>query len=77
MLKQAGYGLQSNRKTKEGGSHPDRNAQFEYINGSVEQFQRLSRSNNAPSFARDLRTTAHTPKKWTLLAETKAKLGVG
>ena len=39
MLKQAGYSLQSNRKTKEGGSHPDRNAQFEYINGSVEQFQ--------------------------------------
>jgi Rhodopirellula transposase DDE domain len=39
MLKQSGYSLQSNRKTKEGGSHPDRNAQFEYINGSVEQFQ--------------------------------------
>ena len=39
MLKEAGYSLQSNRKTKEGGSHPDRNAQFEYINGSVERFQ--------------------------------------
>jgi Rhodopirellula transposase DDE domain len=39
MLKQAGYSLQSNRKTKEGGSHPDRNAQFDYINRSVEQFQ--------------------------------------
>ena len=39
MLKQAGYSLQSNRKTKEGASHPDRNAQFEYINGSVERFQ--------------------------------------
>jgi Rhodopirellula transposase DDE domain len=39
MLKEAGYSLQSNRKTKEGGSHPDRNAQFEYINASVEQFQ--------------------------------------
>ena len=39
MLKQAGYSLQSNRKTKEGASHPDRNAQFEYINSSVERFQ--------------------------------------
>jgi hypothetical protein len=39
MLKQAGYSLQSNRKTKEGGTHPDRNAQFEYINASVERFQ--------------------------------------
>ena len=39
MLKQAGYSLQSNRKTKEGASHPDRNAQFEYINASVERFQ--------------------------------------
>jgi len=39
MLKEAGYSLQGNRKTKEGGSHPERNAQFEYINRSVEQFQ--------------------------------------
>ena len=39
LLKQAGYRLQSNRKTKEGGSHPDRNAQFEYINATVQQFQ--------------------------------------
>ena len=31
--------MQSNRKTKEGGSHPDRNAQFEYINTTVQQFQ--------------------------------------
>jgi Rhodopirellula transposase DDE domain len=39
MLKQAGYSLQSNRKTKEGSSHPDRNAQFEFINDSVARFQ--------------------------------------
>ena len=30
-----GYSLQGNRKTREGDSHPDRNAQFEYINGAV------------------------------------------
>lgn len=31
LLKQLGYSLQSNRKTREGSQHPDRNAQFEYI----------------------------------------------
>ena len=39
LLGADGYSLQSNRKTKEGGSHPDRNAQFEHINLMVKQFQ--------------------------------------
>jgi Rhodopirellula transposase DDE domain len=42
LLKAAGYSLQSNRKTKEGGNHPDRNAQFEHINSVVLAFQRRS-----------------------------------
>jgi hypothetical protein len=33
------YSLQVNRKTKEGQSHPDRNAQFEYIAKQVRSFQ--------------------------------------
>src|SRR3954447_20811077 len=40
LLRAAGYSLQGNRKTKEGGSHPDRNAQFEHINATVKAFQR-------------------------------------
>jgi hypothetical protein len=40
LLRAAGYSLQSNRKTKEGTNHPDRNAQFEYINQTVKAFQR-------------------------------------
>lgn len=32
LLKDMGYGLQGNRKTLEGSAHPDRNAQFEFIN---------------------------------------------
>jgi hypothetical protein len=40
LLQQAGYSLQSNRKTREGASHPDRNAQFEHIAQRVRQFQR-------------------------------------
>jgi hypothetical protein len=38
LLRQAGYSLQANRKTREGASHPDRNAQFEYISASVQRF---------------------------------------
>lgn len=40
LLKQAGYSLQANRKAREGASHPDRNAQFEYLNESVQRFHR-------------------------------------
>jgi transposase len=32
LLVQLGYSLQGNKKTLEGANHPDRNAQFEYIN---------------------------------------------
>jgi transposase len=39
LLKAEGYSLQGNRKTKEGDSHPDRNAQFEYISEQVMRFQ--------------------------------------
>jgi hypothetical protein len=39
LLNESGYSLQSNRKTLEGGSNPDRNAQFEFINASVKRFQ--------------------------------------
>ena len=40
LLEQEGFSLQANRKTREGGKHPDRNAQFEYINGRVKHFLR-------------------------------------
>ncbi len=34
------YSLQANAKTKEGNDHPDRNAQFEYINALTKTFQK-------------------------------------
>jgi transposase len=40
LLQEAGYSLQANRKTREGASHPDRNAQFEYIARRCQEFQR-------------------------------------
>jgi hypothetical protein len=39
LLKKAGYSLQSNRKTREGSGHRDRDAQFGYINRQVLAFQ--------------------------------------
>jgi transposase len=35
LLRELGYRLQANAKTLEGASHPDRNAQFEYLNTQV------------------------------------------
>lgn len=35
LLRQMDYSLQGNRKTEEGDDHPDRDAQFEYINAQV------------------------------------------
>ena len=35
LLHKLGYSLQGNRKTKEGSKHPDRDAQFEHLNGKV------------------------------------------
>src|SRR5476651_1329771 len=40
LLKAAGYSLQANRKTREGASHPDRNAQFEHISRQVMALQK-------------------------------------
>ena len=42
LLAAAGYSLQANRKTREGTHHPDRDAQFRYINQHVRQGQRAT-----------------------------------
>jgi hypothetical protein len=40
LLEYLGYSLQGTRKTREGKSHPDRDAQFNHINQQVEVFQK-------------------------------------
>jgi hypothetical protein len=40
LLYDLGYRLQANRKTREGCRHPDRNAQFEYINAQTRRLQK-------------------------------------
>ena len=37
LLRSLGYSLQANAKTREGASHPDRDAQFRHINETVSQ----------------------------------------
>ena len=39
LLRRLGFSLQANCKTREGTSHPDRNAQFEHINAQINAFQ--------------------------------------
>ena len=39
LLQEMGYSLQAHRKTLEGSSHPDRDAQFEHIHQQVKAFQ--------------------------------------
>jgi hypothetical protein len=40
LLAGLGYSLPANRKTKEGSSHPDRHAQFAFLNARVRAFQK-------------------------------------
>jgi len=39
-LKDLGFSLQANAKTREGRHHPDRDAQFQQINDAVQRFRR-------------------------------------
>ncbi|MEK7993163.1 MAG: ISAzo13 family transposase [Planctomycetota bacterium] len=39
LLRELGYSLQANRKTLEGASHPDRDAQFQHISEQAQAFQ--------------------------------------
>jgi hypothetical protein len=38
LVEQLGYRRQFNRKTLDGGNHPDRDAQFEHINATAMEF---------------------------------------
>ena len=44
VLKSEGFSLQANKKTDEGGNHPDRNDQFLHIHQKVTDFQNAENS---------------------------------
>ena len=43
ILHELGYSLQANQKTQEGTAHPDRDAQFRYLNDQVRRYQKKAR----------------------------------
>src|ERR687888_768972 len=49
LLKREGFSLQATVKTLEGAQHPDRDAQFRYINEHVKQHQADGRAGVAPA----------------------------
>ena len=74
LLRRLNYSLQSNRKTREGASHPDRNAQFEYINAQVYRFQRRGQ----PVVSVDLIGNTRTEAGLKIQAELdKSSYGIG
>ena len=64
LLNAAGYSLQANRKTKEGDSHPDRDAQFAHINTQVAAALVLKSSQRSRSTPRR--------KNWSVTSATMA-----
>ena len=84
LLKEMGYSLQANVKTKEGKDHPGRDSQFKYINGQVKDFIK----NKAPVISVDakkkenvgeFKNTGQTwrKKKREVLMHDFPQLGIG
>lgn len=59
VLKQLGYSLQGNRKTREGKNHPDRDAQFRHIHKRVTAYRRSGR----PAISVDTKKKENLGKK--------------
>ncbi len=74
LLRATGYSLQSNRKTKEGKGHPDRNSQFEHISMRVsyprsalsaghQQVEQDRTSHVLPHHTELARSPSHQPRR--------------
>ncbi|MFF1520461.1 ISAzo13 family transposase [Streptomyces sp. NPDC058305] len=60
LLRQEGFRLQANAKTLEGSQHPDRDAQFRYLNGQA----RGHRDAGQPVISVDSRLFSHITMNW-------------
>ena len=63
LLRHLGYSLQANRKTREGTEHPDRDAQFGYINRKVKQ----ALAANEPAISVDTKKKGALPLRFPSL----------
>lgn len=86
MLKEMGYSLQANVKTKEGKEHPDRDAQFKYINAQVKDFTEskapvisvdTKKKENVGEFKNTGQIWRKKDKKREVLAHDFPHLGIG
>jgi len=86
MLREMGYSLQANVKTKEGKEHPDRDAQFKYINAQVKDFIEskapvisvdTKKKENVGEFKNAGQTWRKKDKKREVLAHDFPHLGIG
>jgi transposase len=59
LLRETGYSLQANRKTREGRRHPDRDAQFRHIHRQVKSFQKRGQ----PVISVDTKKKGHVPRQ--------------
>jgi hypothetical protein len=76
LLRGLGFSLQANKKTLEGATHPDRDAQFEHINQKIKDFQ----STSQPAISVDTKKGAgRRLQEWRTrtAAEGKAASGAG
>lgn len=69
ILRELGYSLQGNRKTREGKDHPDRDAQFEHIAGRVKAYRRGGR----PAVSVDTKKKENLGKKANVGREYRPK----
>ena len=66
LLRKLGYSLQANRKTREGTNHPDRDAQFRYINDRV----KAALDAGEPAISVDTKK-----RSWSAISRTPAASG--
>jgi Rhodopirellula transposase DDE domain len=66
LLKATGYSLQANRQTSDGARHPDRDAQFEYVNRTV----RAAIANSEPVISVGLSRREPEGHQWTQVGIT-------
>ena len=86
ILKEMGYSLQANVKTKEGEEHPDRDAQFKYINEQVKDFIKngapvisvdTKKKENIGEFKNEGQAWRKKDKKREVLSHDFPDLGIG
>jgi hypothetical protein len=73
LLRELGYSLQGNRKSREEASHPDRNAQFERINADTQAFQERGQ----PVISVEERTRRNVPSGRSRVATPRNATGGG